>query len=80
MLNKRSNSQDISTDKLYTSSVLKRLDSLEQRISAFSMKTESNVNVYKNPNEKKTSEDLEIKQMLFRNLTVFRNNMTRIYR
>ena len=80
MLNKRSNSQDISTDKLYTSSVLKRLDSLEKKISAFSMKTESNVNVYKNPNEKKTSEDLEIKQMLFRNLTVFRNNMTRNYR
>ena len=76
MLNKRSNSQDISTDNLYTSSVLKRLDCLEKRISTFSLKTENNDKVDVIPNEKKNSEDLEIKQLLFRKLTMFRNNMT----
>ena len=80
MMNMKSNSKEISTGNLYTSSVFKRLDSLEKKISAFSMKTESNVNVYKNPNEKKTSEDLEIKQLLFRKLTMFRNNMTVNYK
>ena len=80
MMNMKSNSQDISTGNLYTSSVLKRLDSLEKRISAFSIKTENNDKVADIPNEKKTSEDLEIKQLLFRKLTMFRNNMTVNYK
>ena len=78
MLKKRSNSQDISTDKMYTSSVLKRLDSLEKRISAFSIQTENNEKVANISDEKMNSEDLEIKQLLFRKL--FRNNMTMNYK
>ena len=80
ILNKRSNSQDISTDNLYSSSVLKRLDSLEKKISVFSIKTENNDEVASIPNEKKTTEDLEIKQLLFRKLTMFRNDLTVNYK
>ena len=78
MLKKRSNSQDISTDKMSTSSVLKRLDSLEKRISEFSIQTENNEKVANISDEKMNSEDLEIKQLLFRKL--FRNNMTMNYK
>ena len=59
MMDKRSNSQDIST--LYASSVLKRLDSLEKRISAFFINNENNLKDADIPIVKKTSEDLEIK-------------------
>ena len=68
----------IPTDRFYTSSVVDRLDSLERKISTFSRKAENSSGV-KNANVEKvkdTPEDLEMKQMLFRKLTQFRNKRT----
>ena len=64
------------TDKMYTSSVLERLDKLEKKISAFTSKTCNNqeeVKVTDCEKVKDNTEDLEIKQLLFRKLTMFMN-------
>ena len=68
----------IPTDRFYTSSVVDRLDSLERKISTFSRKTEnsSGVKAANVEKVKDTPEDLEMKQMLFRKLTQFRNKRT----
>ena len=51
-----------------------RLDILERKLSLFPNKRESNVKVDKIPTIKKEiPEDLEIKQLLLRKLTLFRN-------
>ena len=65
----------ISTDSFYTSSVVDRLDSLESKISTFSRKTEncSKVKAADIEKAKYTSADLEMKQLLLRKLTQFRN-------
>ena len=68
----------IPTDRFYTSSVVDRLDSLERKISTFSIKAENGSGVKAADVEKvkDTPEDLEMKQMLFRKLTQFRNKRT----
>jgi hypothetical protein len=73
---RKSDQSTISTDKSYTSSVLERLDSLETKISTFSSKSENNCKVKEIPDAKEIYEDLEIKQLLFRKLTQFRNKRT----
>ena len=81
MLNQRSDSQDFSTENFYTTSVLERLDNLEKKISEFSNKTGNHFKPNIPVNDKKeSSEDLEIKHLLFRKLTLFKNKRTLNYK
>ena len=46
----------------------------------FQIQTENNEKVANISEQKMNSEDLEIKQLVFRKLTIFRNNMTMNYK
>ena len=56
---------------------MKRLDNLEKKIAQFSSETGNNFKPNIPVNDKKeSSEDLEIKHLLFRKLTMFKNKRT----
>merc|ERR1711970_359049 len=67
----RKSSKNDKTSEFDTESVLERLDRLEKKISSFSIK--DNATKVNDVKVKDNVEDLEIKQLLFRKLTQFRN-------